>query len=180
MTSMSVPIGKGLKFPGVSSVFISRVVATVVGGIYMLAEDETDDSAAVTVENSGADNGTLANTVGMSAAGVAGITNAAGTEACVAILATEAVAIGAMYIGLIEGYFVDVLVITAGANTVRSGLFLTATANAGLDAARTGLGQFAHGRLLRDVAGAQASPGVMSKVHFCGYPGGFGNGPGAT
>ncbi len=171
---VSNPIGKGLRFESIRSVWITRGGAAVFGGTYMLAEDVVTDDAAVTLENSGKDEGSLSNVVVPSAAAVAGLTNAAAAELAMFVLCQEAAADDQPFFGCVEGYYVDAIVTTTATRQPRSALF--PRTNADLHETRGGIGSPAIARLVTEAAAAT----TLRKVHFCGLPGGFGNGPGTT
>jgi hypothetical protein len=171
--------GKGVRFARIASVFIARGGAAVAGGTYVLTEDiTTPDDADATVANSGADNGSLANTFPCATANIAGLgSGVAGGQLAVFVLATEAAVDNAPYIGLVEGYYVDALVTTSAARVIRTPLY-PLNASAVQQDAPTVIGRCATSRVLANISGAIAS--VLTKVHFCGTPGGFGVGPGTT
>ena len=172
---LPVNLGRGMRPPKLGSVWIARL-ATQIGGVYMLAEEAVTDDAAVTQENSGADNGTLANTVGISAGATTGLTATGGTgNLALFVLAEEAAAIGQPYMGMVEGYYVDATVTVGAAQVARLPLY--ATTGEVLSATLGGIGAPAIGRLLQPISGASTA---LRKVHFCGLPGGFGVGPGTT
>jgi len=168
--------GRGPRFPRLASVFIARSTV-LAGGVYIMCENNgaSPDSAAVTVSNSNADNGTLANAIAVGTNAAAGMVTATsgGGELAVLILATEAAATGAPFIGLLEGYYVDALVTTAGSGVPRKPLYPRTTGV--LQDVGSNVGSPAHGRLLQDVGTITAT---LTKVHFCGLPGGFSVGPG--
>lgn len=172
--------GKGINFATIGSVYKARGGAVTLGECYMVAEDiDAPDDAAVTVENSGADNGTLANTVPVSTAVADGLKAAVGDLLGVIVLAEESAVEGGVYRALIEGYYVDAKVTTASARAPRLALFLNSSTSTSVleDTLGTNRGAPVFGRLLEQVAGSQT--GVLTKVHFCGVPGGFGVGAGA-
>lgn len=169
-------LGKGIRFPGIDSIFIARGGAVAIGDIRILAEDGTGDAAEVTgAGNTNSDVGTLANTIPPSATSELGLAGGAGVEAAVFLLALEAAADDGIYRAAVEAYFVDAKVTTAAARNVRTALFsVSGVAND----TRSGIGSCAIARLVVDVGSAITA--TLTKVHFCGFPGGFGNGPGAT
>jgi len=175
MTELAiVTVGRGIKVARKDSIFIVRGSATVVGGVYMLAEDVVTDNATVTAENSNTDVGALANVVTPTSGVVAGLAaTTAGGPIGFYVLATEAVIDGAPFNGLLEAYYVDALVTTGGSKVPRTSLY--PTAGTPLNSTAPAIGSPVVGRLLVDVGTITAA---LTKVHFRGLPGGFGSGPG--
>lgn len=166
--------GKGVRFGLFSSVFINQASGTTnAGNLHVLAEAITEGPGGLTA-NSGAELGTLANTVGPPASsGVTGATPSGSLYTFV--LVTEAVAQGAPYRGVIEGYYVDATV-ASGTLVTRSALFPNGTSRNLITPGAT-LGIPCIARYLGPGATASAD---NHKVHFRGFPGGFGIGAGAT
>lgn len=168
-----VQLGRGYKPNKLGSVWIARI-ATTVGGTYMVAEDiDLPDDAAVTVENSGADNGTLANLVGIPAGAANGLLIGVGGQLAMFVLAEEVAASGGPVMGMVEGYYVDATcVIATTTKNARTALFPTTSEN--VSDTPPAVGSPAIARLAeQSVVGT-----ALRKVHFCGFPGGFGVGPG--
>lgn len=169
-------VGKGVHFANVSSVFNAQL-ATVVGGVYLLAEDvDTPDVATITTPNSGSETGSLANTLAIAAAIDGGVSESPPVLPTY-VVAAEVAAVGAPFRGYIEAYYIDMLVANAStALAARRPLYPTTSENFSQSA--PAIGSPIHGRLLRSMASDGGTP-ALAKGHFIGKAGGFGIGPGA-
>lgn len=171
--------GRGVRFATQSFIFIARD-GTVEGGISMLAENLADDAAVLTM-NSGADDGTLANTVDVTAGVAAGIDGTAPDSLGCIVLASEPALVDGVFRGYVEGYDVNALVEKSSgvaAMDAREGLFMNTATVPHLDNLGQGIGAPCVGRVVRRVP-VGAGP-IMSRIHFCGLPGGFGVGSGLS